>query len=596
MTDKKPAIKYTSRDFETLKRDFQEYVKREYSHIAKDMSEAGWNAAMLDLVAYVGDQLSFLVDFSVNESFLDTAIVPDNILKHGRANGFKYSDTLTSYGFVATYILVPAATDGGPDLSYAPILRKGSEFASVNGGNYILIEDIDFSDANNEVVVAKFNDTTGEPTKFAIKSYGQVMSGEIRSLVVDLGEFTEFRKINIPDSNIVDIISVVDSQGRKYYEVEHLSQDHIMKTVVNREDTTNSATDILKPFPVPRRFTVVSDRNTTYLQFGHGSDSNTTEVSPVDPSNMAIQMHGKNTITDKSFDPNKLISSDKMGISPANTRLKIIYRTNASKNANAAPGSVTRIARPILDFGEKSTLNQFKINEAADSLQVDNEDPITGDISNPNSQELKLRIKSHFATQNRAVTVEDYKSIAYNMPAKLGGIKRVSIVKDEDSFKRNLNMYVISENVDGTLTPSNDIIKKNLKLWIIQHKMIHDTIDILDARIVNFGINFTIVVEKDRNPSAVRVDAIRRLGNEFTVKQEIGEPLSISKIYKVLNRTPGVVDAVDVKIEKKSGGNYSDTSFSIRRNLSPDGRFLWVPKDVILELKYLARDIKGVTR
>ena len=39
-------------------------------------------------------------------------------------------------------------------------------------------------------------------------------------------------------------------------------------------------------------------------------------------------MHGKDHITDKSFDPNNLISSDKLGVGPANTTLTVIFRTN----------------------------------------------------------------------------------------------------------------------------------------------------------------------------------------------------------------------------------------------------------------------------
>ena len=78
------------------------------------------------------------------------------------------------------------------------------------------------------------------------------------------------------------------------------------------------------------------------------------------------------------------------------------------------------------------------------------------------------------------------------MPRKFGSIKRCSIQKDPDSQKRNLNAYVISENTLGKLTPTNDTIKKNLKVWLNNYRMINDTIDILDPFIINFGINFVI--------------------------------------------------------------------------------------------------------
>ena len=69
-----PAINYTSRDFNSIKKDLVQYAKRYYSNTYKDFSEAGFGALMLDTVSYVGDILSFYLDYNVNESFLDTAI------------------------------------------------------------------------------------------------------------------------------------------------------------------------------------------------------------------------------------------------------------------------------------------------------------------------------------------------------------------------------------------------------------------------------------------------------------------------------------------------------------------------------------------
>ena len=87
----------------------------------------------------------------------------------------------------------------------------------------------------------------------------------------------------------------------------------------------------------------------------------------------------------------------------------------------------------------------------------------------------------------------------YKMPGQYGSIKRVNAVRDEDSFKRNLNIYVVSEGSNGKLVRTNDVIKENLKVWINKNKMINDTIDVLDAKILNLGIDFTIVGDLETN-------------------------------------------------------------------------------------------------
>ena len=54
-----PAIKYTSRDFNSIKSDLVNYAKRYYPNTYKDFSESGFGSLMLDTTAYIGDILSF---------------------------------------------------------------------------------------------------------------------------------------------------------------------------------------------------------------------------------------------------------------------------------------------------------------------------------------------------------------------------------------------------------------------------------------------------------------------------------------------------------------------------------------------------------
>ena len=142
MTSKRkkfPLIRYTSRDFESIKQDLNNHRKRYYSDISKDENEASFDEMMLDSVAYVGDILSFYLDYSVNESFLDTAIEFDNILRIGKTMGFKFKGNPSSVGMATFFIIIPAKNSGlGPDPRYIPILKKDSELKSTGGNSFIL--------------------------------------------------------------------------------------------------------------------------------------------------------------------------------------------------------------------------------------------------------------------------------------------------------------------------------------------------------------------------------------------------------------------------------------------------------------------------
>ena len=590
-----PSIDYTSRDFNSIKNDLVNYAKRYYPDTFRDFNEAGFGALMLDTVSYVGDILSYYVDYSANETFLDTAVEYDNVLKLGRQMGFRFTGNPSSFGIVMFYIVVPASITGlGPDTNYIPILKRGTTLSSDTGGMFILNEDVIFSNSKNEVVVSAANETTGVPTHFAIKATGQVISGEIREETIDVGDFEKFRRIELGDENITEVLGCFDASGHEYFKVDYLSQDVVFKSITNRNTLSNDkAASLLKPVVVPRRFTVERERLKTFLQFGFGSERDVSADPLIDPATSVLDFHARNYVTETSFDPTNLLGTDKLGVSPANTSLRVIYRVNTNDNVNVSSDGLTSVTNPDFQFGNINSLNSATVVAVQNSVEVSNEDPILGDVTLPTTSELKTRIYDTFANQNRAVTSQDYKSLAYQMPTEFGALKRINVLRDSDSRKRNLNLYVILEDNNGHLETTNLTVKENLKTWLNRHRMINDTIDILDAKIANIRITFTIVADLESNKYEVLNEANLTIGKFYLNKLEIGEPLFITDIYSTLNAIPGVVDTTQVSVLRVSGGLYSTLSFDIDAATSPDGRFISVPGNVILELKYPSDDVRG---
>lgn len=593
-----PLIDYTSRDFNSIRDDLLDYARRYYPNSFKDFSEAGFGSLMIDSTAYIGDILSFYLDYSVNESFLDTAVEYNNVIKLGKQMGYKFNPTSVSAGQASFYIIVPASTTGeGPDLNYAPILKRGSELSSIDGIGFTLNEDINFADPNNEVVVAEVNTENGSITSFAIKASGQIISGRVNRQEISVGEFQKFLRVRLNDENITEIVTVQDSEGNEYYEVDYLSQDTIYRSTLNRGDNNTITQNSLRPFVVPRRFVVDKNQTETFLQFGYGAENTTLATdSVIDPSKVVLQVHGKDYVSDSTIDPNNFMKTDKFGIAPTNTTLTVLYRVNDSDNVNTAANAVVNVDNPIFDFEELATLNSTKLSNTISSLEVNNEEPINGDVTLPNTDELKTRIYNVFAAQNRAVTAEDYRALCYAMPPQYGAIKRVAVTRDPSSFKRNLNLYTISENEDGTLVTCNNTIKENLKQWLTQGKMLSDTIDILDAKIINIGINFTLISNLEANKFDVLSDAIAELEVFYNRKFEIGQPFYVSDIYSRLNKLRDVIDVTKVEIVQKTGTNYSNEPVNILDLYSADGSYIDCPKNAIFEIKFPDVDIKGTIK
>jgi hypothetical protein len=588
-------IDYTRREFNGIREELMEIAERFYPENFQDFSEASFGSMMIDAVAYVGDQLSLYLDYNVNESFLDTAYQYSNIVRHGRVLGYKDQGRPSTYGQVALFAMIPASTTGiGPDSRYVPILKRGTRFTSQTGLNFVLLENIDFAAPKNPIVVAKADASTGSPTHFAIKAYGNVVSGYFTQKQIIVGPYQRYLRLRIPGSNISEIISVTDTEGNEYFEVDYLSQDIIYKELTNDNFRNDNVPSIIKPMVVSRKFVVERDRSNAYLQFGSGKAGESDVVA--EPQEVALDIFGKDYVSDTTFDPSRLSKNENFGTVPSNTTLTIAYRNTNPTNSNVAVGALNKMAKTVVDFADRTSLTTSKVQNIITTLEVMNEAPIVGDVSTPSSTEIKRRIFDTFPTQNRAVTQADYESLVYRMPTKFGSVKRVSTQKDPDSLKRNLNLYVISEDQYGKLTLTNKTIKNNIKTWLNQYRMINDTIDILDPYIVNLGIDFVVKAKSGADKFDVLNECVNTLKKQYNKSFFIGEAFYISNVYEQLKKVNGVLDVVKVKINNKVGGNYADTSLDINKNLSPDGSYLIVPKNVIIEVKFPITDIRGKVR
>jgi len=596
MSQKKPPISYTSRDFNSIKQDLINYAKVYYPNTYKDFNEASFGSLMVDMVSYVGDILSFYVDYQTNETLLDTAIEENSIARIAKQLGYKFNSTPSATGQAAFFVSVPATSNGsGPDTDLVPILKAGTLVSSDSGVIYTLSEDIDFANANTEIKVSAV-DANGTPTTYAYKAYGNIVSGELTQETIDVGDFERFLKLKLSGENVTSIISVVDSDGNEYYEVDYLSQNTVFRAIRNIGDNSESAPYILRSMYVPRRFTVEHTLdNETFLQFGFGSETEIENKSFPDPTAAALKLNGKEFFSDTSFDPSQVLKTEKLGIVPINTTLTISYRKNTIDTVNAGVGSITTVVDSKIEFRKSSIANSTALQQIS-AFEVDNEEPIVGNVSLPTAEEIRVRAIDNYAAQNRAVTKQDYISLVYRMPAQFGAIKRANITQDTNSSKRNLNLYVISEASDGSLTEASSTLKENLKNWLSHYKMVNDSVDILDASIVNIGINFEIIGELEKDFTIILNDAIDALKEKYLTKQDLGEPFYYSDVYTTLNDVDGVVDTTSVEAVRKTGTGYSPSQFDISQNTSRDGRLIRVPENVILEIKDLDSDIVGVIR
>ena len=72
---------FTSYDFETLRRTMISYLRENYPDDFNDFVESSEYVALIDLIAYVAQALSFRVDLNARENFLETAERRNSVLR-----------------------------------------------------------------------------------------------------------------------------------------------------------------------------------------------------------------------------------------------------------------------------------------------------------------------------------------------------------------------------------------------------------------------------------------------------------------------------------------------------------------------------------
>ena len=246
---------------------------------------------------------------------------------------------------------------------------------------------------------------------------------------------------------------------------------------------------------------------------------------------------------------------------------------------------------------------------------------------NKTDDEIRLNGLASFSSQNRAVTRDDYVIRAYSMPAKFGSIAKAYVSKDgildsksqlnvikntfEDEVKVNpsglnvvygelnnplaINMYVLSYDNNKRLTEPNEVVLKNLKTYMSKYRMLTDGLNITNAFIINFGINFEISVFHNYNKKQVLLECIDSVGRMFDIdKISIAQPIELGEIELTLSTISGVksvisVEAVNLTVDD---GDYSENEYDIKSAMV--GKTIYPSMDPsIFELKFPKKDISG---
>ena len=82
-----------------------------------------------------------------------------------------------------------------------------------------------------------------------------------------------------------------------------------------------------------------------------------------------------------------------------------------------------------------------------------------------------------------------------------------------------INLYVLGYDNNGNLNILNNIIKENLATYLENYRILTQGINIMDAYIVNIGIQFDLVANKKFNAELILFKCLSFLKDYFDIKK-----------------------------------------------------------------------------
>jgi hypothetical protein len=567
-----PQIKkqdYLKRDFETIRKDIESVLKVYFPNEWQDFNVASAGMALIDLLAYVSDLLSYYTDKRFNELFLDGVSERESAIRIAKTLGYKVPGVRGSSTLVDITITVPAISTG-PDTQYLPIFRPGVRFKA-NNQTFETFNQINFADDFSETgaanrIINPIFDASQNILGYNITKREFCVAGQTtiyKKVITEEEANTPFLEIFLPETNILEILDIIAIPGTnitvpptytdyknpnyKFYEVDHLAEDEIFL-----EDTGSSPNSYAYGSwtKVNKRFTkdFMSD-GSCKITFGSGT-----------PDYDAYQEYLNNLSVTNSGEINyqKIFDNTSLGEKlPANSTLYIKYRVGGGESSNLGSNvlnSISNISAVI------NGIDATKNDEVLASSRGTNIVPALGGKGLPTVDEIRYAASSNFAAQERCVTLEDYIARAKQLPGKFGAPFRINGRVNDNKVQ----LYVLSKDGNGKLTSdASGLVKDNLAEYLSKFRMINDFIEINNAKFVNLMFEVDLFTDKSFNSNEIKLTALNQLKDFFNIDNwDMGQHIYISQIVDVLREIPGVINVTDIRAFNLDGGNYSSTLIS----------------------------------
>jgi hypothetical protein len=450
ITDKVKLIDFSASDFETLRQNLIDYIKATFPLDYNNFESSDFGMLLLEMMAAVGHIQSNKSDYLANENYIGTARSRDSVKRLLELVGVRMKGPISA---AANASLAYTAGDTVPDpttLTVSAANRVLSITSPEDGGtlSYTLYK------VNNNGTVDLTD--SSEDLEFSVTASGRnvlvtdavLLEG---ALVVETGTFTspsEIKSIELSESPYVEKSAQVYLTGSTNTEGVYTEEDNIY--------------------------------------FASGGSDRVFQVT-----------------TDQNFKASILFGDDSIGRSPAiGDNYVVTYRVGGGSRGNIAEGAINaQIA------GNSST---SAASETV-TLTVENTSLGTGGREAESVAQAKRYAPLYFRTQDRLVTLEDFKAFANRFASNYGSTgKATAVVRRAFSSANIVDLFVLERASDTQLRKATQEYKRQLLESLESKKMLTDEVVVVDGLIRTLDLVVTLNVdEKFRRSESILIQSAR---------------------------------------------------------------------------------------
>ena len=455
---------FKSYDFDNLRRAMINYLRNNYAEDFNDYIESSEYLALIDLIAFLGQNLSFRIDLNARENFLELAERRESVLRIARmlsynpkrnkpANGLLRISTIQTTegifdnnGTNLSNVTVEWNDSSNPDWNEQMTKILNAALTKRNPiGTPIQNEKV--GTVNTSTYKINSNSRTVPVYGFTKTVDGRSLNFEVTSAKIDNGGIVE--ETPLP-GNSLSILYRDDGAGPGSANTGyfcHFRQGNLQNADFQIDNPSNNQIVSLDVENIN------NDDLWLYQLDSNGSEQNLwTKVDSVEGNNVVYNSVSKN-IRNIYFpqtrlgDRVNLVFSDGTFGSLPKGAFRAYYRTSQNAAYNISPKNIRNVTVNIPYISEKGKVETLSMNLELTTT-------VSNAAETESNEDIKVNAPALYYTQNRMITAEDYNVAPLTASQDIVKVKAVNRVSS--GYSRYFDLVDSTGKYSNTNVFSND--------------------------------------------------------------------------------------------------------------------------------------------